>query len=354
MFKINIVPYTLKFKNPAGTSRGIYFDHKVWYIIITNSAEPTHYGIGECAPLPDLSCDYNEQYEKQLSAFCKIVEEKQLIDRTLLENYPSILFGLETAIRHYEQRSWQLWDTPFSRGEEGIKINGLIWMGDFAEMKQRIETALDKGFKCLKLKIGSIDFNREIELLRFIRQQFSPNELELRVDANGGFNFTDALEKIDRFADLAVHSIEQPIKAGQWEKMALLCRKTTTPIALDEDLIGINNFEEKCEILNVIRPQYIILKPSLHGGISGCEEWISIAEELGISYWITSALESNIGLNSISQWCATLNNKLPLPQGLGTGSLYSNNIPIPLEIKGEYLWFNPKWEALKLNQLINE
>ena len=352
MFKIDIVPYTLKFKRPAGTSRGVYLEHKVWYLCVINSEDRSHFGIGECAPLQDLSCDFSDDYEKQLISFCRITEEKQFVDSTLLKNYPSILFGLETAMRHYQQGSWQLWNTPFSRGEKGININGLIWMGDFAEMKNRIETALEKGFRCIKLKIGAIDFNKELELLKFIRKQFTPKELEIRVDANGGFSFVDALEKLNQLANLGIHSIEQPIKTGMWEEMAFLCKNRSIPIALDEELIGINNYYEKRIMLNAITPQFIILKPSLHGGISGCEEWIAIAKELGISYWITSALESNIGLNSISQWCSTLNNSLP--QGLGTGSLYSNNIPLPLEIKGEYLWFDPKGTFPGLNELVNE
>ncbi|MDI9626641.1 MAG: o-succinylbenzoate synthase [Bacteroidales bacterium] len=351
MFKIEIVPYTLKFKNPAGTSRGVYIDHKVWYIIFKNCNNPSHIGIGECAPLPDLSCDYSDEYEEQLKSFCKTVEEKQLVDSASLKNYPSILFGLETAMRHYQQQSWQLWDTRFSRGEEGIKINGLIWMGDFSEMKSRIEAALEKGFRCIKLKIGAIDFNKEIELLKYIRQQFTPEELELRVDANGGFSYHDVLVKLNQLAELNIHSIEQPIKAGLQKDMSYLCRNSLIPIALDEELIGINSYVEKKSLLTTINPQYIILKPSLHGGISGCEEWISIAEELGIGYWITSALESNIGLNSISQWCSTLN--ISIPQGLGTGSLYLNNTPLPLEIKGEYLWFDPEGSFPGINKIIN-
>jgi o-succinylbenzoate synthase len=352
MFKIDIVPYTLKFKKPAGTSRGVYLEHKVWYIFIIDCADSSHYGIGECAPLPDLSCDYSNEYEKRLNHFCRITEERQFLDTDILRDYPSLLFGLETAMRQYQQRSWQLYDTPFSRGEKGININGLIWMGDFAEMKDRIETSLDKGFRCLKLKIGAIDFKKEIELLKYIRKQFTTDELELRVDANGGFSYDDALEKLNQLVDLGIHSIEQPIKAGQWKDMSFLCRNTSIPIALDEELIGINNFDEKRRMLNAITPQFIILKPSLHGGISGCEEWIAIADEVGISYWITSALESNIGLNSVSQWCSTLNNRLP--QGLGTGSLYSNNIPLPLKIEGEYLWFDPKGPFPDINVLLNE
>jgi o-succinylbenzoate synthase len=353
MFKINIVPYTLKFKNPAGTSRGVYKEHKVWYILFINTKNPTHYGIGECAPLQDLSCDYNDDYEKQLISFCKLTEEKQMVDVEILRDYPSILFGMETAMRHYEQQSWMLWESPFSKGNEGITINGLIWMGNYSEMMQRIEVAINKGFRCIKMKIGAIDFNNEIELLRHIRTQYPKQELELRVDANGAFTTQEAIEKLNLLSELDIHSIEQPIKAGQWKEMSQLCATSPLAIALDEELIGINNYEDKRSLLEKIKPQYIILKPTLHGGISGCEEWISLAQELDISWWVTSALESNIALNSIAQWCATLENNLP--QGLGTGSLYTNNISLPLNIEGEQLWFNPNGSFPDLNSfVINE
>ena len=339
MFKIKIIPHTLKFKNPAGTSRGVYNEHKVWYLVFINRENPSHFGVGECAPLQDLSCDYNEDYEKQLIYFCKQTEQKQLVDINILRNYPSILFGMETAMRHYQQQSWMLWDTPFSKGEAGITINGLIWMGNYSEMIQRIENTLKNGFRCIKMKIGAIDFNKELEILRFIRSHYHSSEIEIRVDANGGFNYADALEKLKSLAEFDIHSIEQPIQTGLWEEMSLLCKTSPLAIALDEELIGINDYEEKRSLLKKIKPQYIVLKPSLHGGISGCEEWITIANELDILWWVTSALESNIALNNIAQWCATLNNKLP--QGLGTGSLYSNNISLPLNIEGEQLWFNP-------------
>lgn len=339
MFKINIIPYTLKFKNPAGTSRGVYKEHKVWYILFINTENPTHFGIGECAPLQDLSCDYNDDYEKNLTSFCKLTEENQIIDVDILKNYPSILFGMETAMRHYTQTSWQLWESPFSKGEEGITINGLIWMGNYSEMLEQIEVAINKGFRCIKMKIGAIGFNNELELLRYIRKQYTKEELEIRVDANGAFSTEEAIDKLNLLADLGIHSIEQPIKARQSVEMSFLCKTSPIPIALDEELIGINNYDDKRNLLEEIKPQYIILKPSLHGGISGCQEWISIAEEMDILWWVTSALESNIGLNSIAQWCATLKNNLP--QGLGTGSLYTNNISLPLNIKGYQLWFNP-------------
>lgn len=339
MFRIEIIPHTLRLRQPAGTSRGVYREHRVWYVLLRNKADPSHIGIGECAPLPDLSCDYNDRYAETLSHFCRIMEEQQQPDSELLRNHPSILFGLETALWHYQQRSWQLWDTPFSRGEEGITINGLIWMGDYPSMLQQIESVLAKGFHCVKLKIGAIDFEKELTLLRIIRSRYAANEVELRVDANGAFSSSDAAAKLERLAQLEIHSIEQPIRAGQWQEMARLCASSPLPVALDEELIGISDPGEKRRVLEAIRPHYIILKPSLHGGISGCSEWITLAESLHIGWWITSALESNIGLNSIAQWCATLGN--PLPQGLGTGTLYSNNIPLPLEIRGDRLWFHP-------------
>lgn len=340
MFRIKIIPYTLRFKQPAGTSRGVYTEHKVWYVVFQNTEKLAHFGVGECAPLHDLSCDYDGNYEERLVSFCKSTEEKQEIDTESLRAHPSILFGLETAMRHYQQKSLQLWDTSFAKGEEGITINGLIWMGDYEQMLKQIEAKLEQGFSCIKLKIGAIDFQRELSLLRFIRKHFSAKEITLRVDANGNFANKDAFEKLSRLAELDMHSIEQPIKAGQWQQMAELCQTTPLPIALDEELIGVNDPAEKKQLLETIRPQYIILKPSLHGGMTGSSEWIELAYNNKIDWWITSALESNIGLNCIAQFCSTFNNLLP--QGLGTGMLYTNNIDMPLEIKGDKLWFNPK------------
>ena len=242
-----------------------------------------------------------------------------------------MLFGLETALRHLQTGTIRLWDSAFSRGEEGIPINGLVWMGTFEEMKQRIHEKITQGFRCIKLKIGAIDFNRELELLARIRDHFPAEQIELRVDANGAFSPADALEKLHRLSEFQLHSIEQPIRAGQWNEMARLCAATPFPIALDEELIGINRRDRKIELLETIRPQYIILKPSLHGGISGSEEWMELAAERGIGSWVTSALESNIGLNAIAQWCATL--QPALPQGLGTGLLFTDNIDYPLHIE---------------------
>lgn len=336
---IQIFPRLLHFKQPAGTSRGVYTTRKSWYLILTSKEEPGRFGIGECAPLPNLSCDDLPDYENILKTVCESFQSKQIIDKEVLRPYPSILFGIEMAVRHYETDSYALWNTPFSRGETGIPINGLIWMGSHGKMLEQIQKKMEAGFRCIKLKIGAINFEEEIDLLKYIRKHFSSKEIELRVDANGAFSPKDALEKLKRLAELDLHSIEQPIRAKQWEEMAQLTTLSPLPIALDEELIGCNTSKEKEELLTTISPQYIILKPSLHGGFSGCKEWIETAGKFKIGWWITSALESNIGLNAIAQWCATYDNRLP--QGLGTGLLFTDNIEMPLDIKKDCLWYNP-------------
>ena len=293
MFQTRIIKKQLHFKQPAGTSRGVYTTRNVSYIVLTDT-NSRHYGVGECAPLPALSCDDVPNYDEQLATACQNFEKTGEIDREALLHYPSILFGLETALLHFRARSLQFWHTPFSKGKAGIPINGLIWMGNFDEMYRRIEEKMQKGFRCIKLKIGAIDFEKELELLAHIRRHFTPEQIELRVDANGAFTPADALDKLQRLSEFHLHSIEQPVRAGQWQEMSALCASSPVPIALDEELIGINQRERKIELLETIQPQYIILKPSLHGGISGSEEWIELAAERGIGSWITSALESNI------------------------------------------------------------
>lgn len=336
--KIEIIPRLLHFKQPAGTSRGVYTTRKVWYLHLTSPDYPGRTGIGECAPLPALSCDDLPDYENILAGACRRLEQcGGELDADALRDYPSILFGLETALRHLLTGSWALYDTDFSQGKAGIPINGLIWMGDFDTMLSRIEEKMAAGFRCIKLKIGAIGFEDELALLRHIRVHFSSREIELRVDANGAFSPADAMEKLKRLSELELHSIEQPIRAGQWEEMARLAADSPLPIALDEELIGCNTPEGKRKLLSAINPQYIVLKPSLHGGICGGNEWIAEAEKRHIGWWITSALESNIGLNAIAQWCATFDN--PLPQGLGTGLLFTDNVEMPLEVRKDCLWF---------------
>ena len=333
--KIDIEERVLHFKQPAGTSRGVYTERKIWLVKMTDRDAV---GIGECAPLPKLSCDDIPHYAEVLRRFCDEVERSGQLDTEALRDYPSMLFGLETAMLSFAKTQHL---TPFSKGEVGIPINGLVWMGTYEEMNERIEQKLAQGFHCIKLKIGAIDFDAELELIKKIRERFSHQEVELRVDANGAFPFDEALYKLELLSQYALHSIEQPIKAGQWANMAELCRESPLPIALDEELIGVNDPDQKRQMLNIIRPRYIILKPSLHGGMMGVREWIDIANDMDIGSWITSALESNIGLNAIAQFCADVyGDNIPMPQGLGTGQLFTDNIPMPLEIRGDKLWIS--------------
>ena len=297
-------------------------------------------GLGECAPLPDLSCDAlpDHEYASILNKVCEDFCQSGEIDYDSLRDYPSMLFGLETALLNLQNGN-RLFDTAFSRGETGIPINGLVWMGNHDEMLQRLEEKMEKGFRCIKLKIGAIDFDQELDLIRRIRDRFSFHEVELRVDANGAFPYDEALYKLELLSQYNIHSIEQPIRQGQWAYMAELCRESPLPIALDEELIGVNDLAMKHHMLNIIKPRYIILKPSLHGGIAGCREWIATAREMGIGSWITSALESNIGLNAIAQFASSVyGDYITMPQGLGTGQLFTDNIPMPLEIRGDQLW----------------
>lgn len=346
---IDILPATLHFKQPAATSRGTYRERHLWRIRITSTREPRLYGLGECAPLYDLSPDYTEDYARRLAAFCAEVARTGTIDPDALRPYPSMLFGLETAMLSARASLscdyLRLFDTPFTRGEAGIPINGLVWMGSYDEMLRRMEDKLEQGFRCVKLKIGAIDFDRELDLIRTLRQRFSREVVELRVDANGAFSPDDALSRLEALARFGIHSIEQPIRAGQWEEMARLCRSTPLPIALDEELIGVNRRVDKAELLDTIRPQFIILKPTLHGGLSGAEEWIRMADERNIGRWVTSALESNLGLNAIAQWTASLatDTSTLMPQGLGTGALFTTNFSAaPLTVEGDRLWIAPK------------
>ena len=327
----------LHFKQPAGTSRGVYTTRKMWLVSLSDGNRT---GVGECAPLPDLSCDAlpDELYVSKLNVFCRDLCETGEIDVEALRDYPSMLFGLETALLNL-RNGGKLFDTAFSRGEEGIPINGLVWMGNYDEMLQRMEEKLEKGFRCVKLKIGAIDFEQELDLIKRIRDRFSFHEVELRLDANGAFKYEEALYKLELLSQYAIHSIEQPIRQGQWAYMAELCRESPLPIALDEELIGVNDPEMKTHMLNIIKPRYIILKPSLHGGMTGCREWIDAARELGVGSWITSALESNIGLNAIAQFASIVYGpQITMPQGLGTGQLFTDNIPMPLEIRGDMLF----------------
>ena len=280
----------------------------------------------------------DEEYRSILNKVCEEFCQRQELDNDSWRQYPSMLFGLETAWLNMTNGD-RLFDTAFSRGEVGIPINGLVWMGSYEEMLKRMEEKLEKGFRCVKLKIGAIDFDQELDLVKRIRERFSHHEVELRLDANGAFKYDEALYKLELLSQYAIHSIEQPIKAGQWAYMAELCRESPLPIALDEELIGVNDPEMKRHMLNIIKPRYIILKPSLHGGMQGCREWIETAKDMGIGSWITSALESNIGLNAIAQFASDVyGDHITMPQGLGTGQLFTDNIDMGLEIRGDMLF----------------
>ena len=341
MIQATYQKHILNFKRPSGTSRGILKTKETWFIILNDKEKQ---GIGECGILRTLSVDDRPDYEEKLKWVCKNIQLGLEYLLNELYEFPSIQFGLEQAFLSLQsQTMFDLFPSEFTKGNQAIPINGLVWMGDKEFMKRQIQEKLATGFSCIKMKIGAIDFETEMELLKSIRKEFSSNEIELRVDANGGFLPKNALEKLKRLSELEIHSIEQPIKQGQFEEMASLCEKTPLPIALDEELIGVFSITKKQEILQRIQPQFIILKPSLIGGFNGSNEWIEKAENQNIDWWITSALESNVGLNAIAQWTFTLNNKMP--QGLGTGGLYTNNIDSPLEIEKGSLKYNnsKKW-----------
>ncbi len=337
MLKTEITKHTLHFKQPAGTSRGVYTTRDIWLVKVTDTLTGAS-GVGECAPLPDLSCDSLPNYGETLHALCLNLETTGQLNVPLLRPYPSILFGLETALLNME-RGDTLFDTPFSRGEEGIPVNGLVWMGTYEEMNRRMEEKIEQGFKCVKLKIGAIDFDSELNLVRSIRKRFSPDTIELRVDANGGFSNDDALGRIDQLSHYGIHSIEQPIKQRQWREMSRICALSSIPVALDEELIGVNATGMKEELLDRIKPQYLVIKPSLHGGISGTREWVRLANERNIGSWITSALESSVGLSAIAQLAADIYGPhITFPQGLGTGALYTDNLPAATEMRGACIW----------------
>ncbi|WP_378174376.1 o-succinylbenzoate synthase [Aquimarina sp. SS2-1] len=335
--------HILEFKRPSGTSRGVLKTKETWFIVITAEGKQ---GIGECGILRTLSIDDRPDYEEKLEWTCNHIHlGVEQLWKELVE-FPSIQFGVEMAFKSLESDSpFILFPSKFTEGKEAIPINGLIWMGEEQFMRNQIIEKLEQGFDCIKMKIGAIDFEAELELISYIRSQFNKETIELRVDANGAFTPANALDKLNRLSTYDLHSIEQPIKQGQLEEMKGLCGKTPLPIALDEELIGVFSVTDKKKLLLTIQPQYIILKPSLIGGFKGTQEWIDLADELGIGWWITSALECNIGLNAIAQYTFTLNNKMP--QGLGTGGLYSNNINSPLEVQKGTLTYLPenKWEV---------
>ncbi len=341
--------YMLEFKRPSGTSRAIMTEKETWFIVLEENGKK---GIGECGILRGLSADDRGDYEEKLNWVCQNIH---LGEKALWENlleFPSIQFGIEMAFLSLKSENpYVLFPSDFTNNSKSIVINGLVWMGEEAFMKEQIEEKIAQGFTCIKLKIGAIDFQKELDLLRFIRTHFTAAQIEIRVDANGAFSLNEALDKLNQLSGFELHSIEQPIQKNKTDSMAELCKDTPFPIALDEELIGVFSFEEKEALLQKIKPQYIILKPSFVGGFRGTREWITLAEKYNIGWWITSALESNVGLNAIAQWTFLQNSDMP--QGLGTGALYTNNIDCPLEVLNGQLWYSKtkNWDTTFLEKV---
>ena len=338
--RLSYAPYILKFKAPAGTSRGVLTEKPTFFIKIFEEGDPSRFGIGECSVFPGLSPEADGKYGYKL---VELLANIALGVETDLTGYSSIIFGLEQALRDFAGGCRHIYyPSDFTQGKESIEIHGLVWMGSFDEMIARIDEKVNQGFHCIKLKIGAIDWKKEVEMIEYIRNKYSESALQIRVDANGGFTMDNALPRMKRLADLGVHSIEQPIPPGVPELMSFLCQVSPLKIALDESLIGIYGKDKKAKLLDEVKPAYVILKPSLCGGFSGAEEWIRLAEERGIGWWVTSALESNVGLNALAQWTATLHTSIP--QGLGTGALFTNNFESPLRLDADKLLYDPSFK----------
>ena len=333
-------PYRLHFIEPGGTSRGVLHDKDTYFLKIWDESNPAIFGLGECALFKGLSAEDNDQYEAKLEELCANVERGEGTD---LSAHSSILFGFEAAINDFANGGRRIYfPGDFALGEVSVPINGLVWMGSKEEMLRRIDAKVAAGFHTIKLKIGAIDFESEIEMIKYVRTRYSSNDLEIRVDANGGFTPENVMQRLERLAQFHIHSIEQPIRQGQWDEMAKICANSPLHIALDEELIGITDVMTMFNLLNTIHPHYIVLKPSLMGGFTGSMEWLKMASQFNIGAWITSALESNVGLCALAQWVANLQPRMA--QGLGTGMLFSNNIDCPLEQSGECLRYNPNKE----------
>lgn len=329
--------HTLNFKSPSGTSRGILKTKTSWFLKLKD-ANQLEEAIGECSIIEGLNPETHDLVDIKMEELCSAINEGQSIKDSFFDNAPSLRFAYEMAYKDHNTGSKRkLYISDFSSGTQGIPINGLIWMGKKEFMLVQIEKKLSSGYRCLKLKIAAIDYQEELSILRAIRSRYSVEDLEIRVDANGGFETGEALEKLKRLSDYDIHSIEQPIMTQNWPALSKLIQDTPIDIALDEELIGVDNVIDKEKLITELKPHYIILKPSLVGGFKKSEEWIDIADRNDVKWWVTSALESNIGLNAIAQWTSSLD--LPMHyQGLGTGQLFENNIPSPLYIVNEYLY----------------
>jgi o-succinylbenzoate synthase len=324
--------HQLQFIRPSGTSRGILTTKDSWFIVLEHEEKR---GIGECSLLKGLSIDAVPHFEQELKKLCDSINNQTTLPN--LTAWPSIRMGYEMALLDLSKETpYLLFPSEFTEGKSPIPINGLVWMGSLDYMKSQIKSLLERGFDCIKLKIGTLDFKKELQLLKQVRNEFKAQEITLRVDANGAFSPKNALEKLKQLSDYDLHSIEQPIAVNQWDIMSKLCEQSPVPIALDEELIGCFSEEKQQGLLDTIKPDYLIIKPSLLGGFQASDQWIALAKKNGIGWWITSALESNIGLNAIAQW--TFKIEAMGHQGLGTGSLFKNNISSPLKINVGCLW----------------
>lgn len=334
MLRARWKPYTLDFTFEARTSRSVMHHKDTFFVEVWDDVAPAVRGLGECALFRGLSREDSADYEAHLDEACR--EPMAALEGP----YSSIRFGFEGAMASLARaKGCAPEPTAWERGEKGIPINGLVWMGDRALMLERIKEKIAAGFRCIKLKIGGIDFGEELELLRFIRNSFAADELELRLDANGAFTADNVMQRLEALSAYSVHSLEQPVRAGQYDLMARVCRESPISIALDEELIGTTSADFKAQLLEHIRPAYVILKPSLCGGFSGADEWIAAAQARGIGWWATSALESNIGLEEIAHWVSRKDTHMP--QGLGTGQLYSNNVGSGIRRIGSEVWAVP-------------
>ncbi len=342
--KVHWTKYKLKFKFDAGTSRGILKNKVSYFVFIEDDSGVT--GIGECSFLPGLSIDYRPDYEEKLSRTCEKYQLQGITDYDSLlkffeeeldQGWPSIKMGLETAfLDRMNGGERRVFINDFVNGG-AIPINGLIWMGDKRFMLDQVKEKIESGFSCIKVKIGAIDFDAELDVLKYVRSQVTARDITLRVDANGAFDMKNVMKKLTLLEKLKVHSIEQPIRAGQWEMMQNICKQSPIPIALDEELTGAFTHSQKKELIEFIKPHFIILKPSLLGGFKASDDWIQLARSNNAGWWITSALESNIGLNAICQYTFGLG--VEMEQGLGTGALYHNNIESPLMVQNGYIQY---------------
>lgn len=346
MYTARYQKYVMNFIHPGGTSRGVMYNRTSWFLILKDGPFT---GIGECAPLDGLSRDNVSDIEKTLDWVCLNINNGDLLDEPSLWQFPSILFALETAFLDVKNAGKRLiFDNDFFKGKSGIQINGLIWMSDVYDMRIQVKQKINEAFDCIKIKISSANIDNELAFIKEIRNTYG-NNIEIRVDANGAFTFENCKKILDKLAALKVHSIEQPIPSGEFLANAEICRNSPIPIALDEDIIHWDDQYNKYELLDKIKPQYVILKPGLLGGFKETTEWINLAVQRNIGWWITSALESNIGLNAIAQY--TANWEIELKQGLGTGKVFDNNIQSPLKIVNGAIIYDTleMWDLKNLN-----